>query len=188
MHGGLRAVDPVTVKVYEIRSNHARRLMKGAITGVLGDATRAVSQLGILLATFGKAAEQPILFLNEPRRQAERAERVAEVLGIEIEQAEDRELVRGRLAELLVEMETELRHRDVLAKDADTKAFREHFQKILTLAAEEVAAEHDPFAGTMPLALREAFQSHDIQERLREVAVMLHSLREGVESMNDLDE
>ncbi len=189
MAGGLRAIDPDFAGSYAIEEGHARRLMKGAITGVLGDASTAVSQLGILLATYGKAAEQQILVLNEELRERERAERVAKVLGVEQEEAEDREAVRMRLAELLIELETELRHRsDVFEKGADMKGFLQRFDLVLKLASEEVLAEHDPFAATMPLVLREAFQTHDIQVQLREVKVALHALRENMESMHDMDE
>lgn len=189
MSGGLRSIDPDASGGYAIDEGHARRLMKGAITGVLGDASRSVTQLGILMATYGKAAEQDILVLNEQLRDRERAARVAEVLEVTVEEATDREFVRQRLAELLIELETEIRHReDAFEKGADFEAFKARFEIVLKLASEEVLAEHDPFAATMPLALREAFQSRDIQEQLHDVKVALHSLREGVESINDLDE
>jgi hypothetical protein len=189
MSGGLRAIDPDHAGAYAIDEGHARRLMKGAITGALGDATRSVAQLGILLATFGKAAEQPIQILDEQLRDRERAARVAEILGIDEAEAADRESVRLRLAELLKELETEIRHRDdAFEKGADMKDFQARFDVVLRLASEEVAAEYDPFAATIPLALREAFQSRDIQHQLKEVKVALHALREGVESMNDLEE
>jgi hypothetical protein len=187
MTGGLRAVDPEVARAYEITAAHARRLMKGAITGALGEASEAVQQLGILLAVFGKAAETDVLVLDEERRRSERAARLASVLGVSPDEADDREVVRGRLAEVLIELEAELRSADVMRRGADAAAFRAHFQRIMQLAAEEVAAEHDPFAGTMPLALRQAFQDHSIQQRLREVAVLLQSTREAVEDVDDAD-
>jgi len=189
MAGGLRAIDPSSAQAYAIEEGHARRLMKGAITGVMTDASVAIQQLGVLLATYGKAAEQPIRLLDEERRQRERAERVAQVLGVEVEAAEDREVVRTRLAELLIELEAELRCRsDAFEKGSDTTDFLERLDVALKLASEEAIAEHDALASTMPLVLREAFQAHAIQDPLREVKVALQALREHLESIHDREE
>ena len=110
-------------------------------------------------------------------------------ISIEEAEAHDREAVRLRLAEVFQELETEIRHRDdAMVKGADTKEVLERFDLLMGLVSEEVAAEYDPFAATMPLVLREAFQSRELQHQLKEVKVALQAVREHVESINDLEE
>ncbi len=187
MSGGLRAVDPDVVVVYELEEVHARRLMKGAITGALMQASHVLEQLGVFIAVFGKAAEQPIVTLDTDYAAERRAERMAEVLQLPLEQARDPEIVRGRLAELLIELEVQLQSPDLLDRDADRTAFREQFQRILQVAADQVIAEHEQAASTMPLALRQAFQDHRIQQKLRDVGALLQNVREAAEDLAEDD-
>ena len=188
MSGALRAVDAAVARAYAIDPRHARRLMKDAITGAMRQASEQIEQLGVLIAVFGKAAEQPVLALDEDRIAAERATRIAAVLGIEPDEAGDREVIRGRIAELLIELDAELRGPDALRHRADVAAFQQRFQLLLTLAAEEVAAEVNAAGAALPLALREAFQDHGVQQQLRDVAVLLQHTREAVQDVNDLDD
>jgi len=185
MTGGLRAVDPEVATAYELTEAHARRLLKGAITGALQEASASIQQLGILLAVFGKAAQQPVDILDPAVARERRAERMAEVLDLPLEQARDPDVVRGRLAELLIELQVQLESQDVTSPDADLDAFRDQFHQILRVAADQVIAEHEEAATIMPLALRQAFQDYDIQQQLREVGALLQNIREGAEDLTD---
>jgi len=185
MTGGLRAVDPEVARNYELTEAHARRLMKGAITGALMEASTSIQQLGILLAVFGKAARQPVSILDPAWAQEQRAQRMAEVLGLPIDQTRDPELVRGRLAELLIELQVQLETQDVTDAELDLSDFKVQFQRILQVAADQVVAEHEEAATLMPLALRQAFQDYDIQQQLREVGALLQQVGEAAEDLAD---
>jgi len=187
MTGGLRAVDPEVVRVYELTEAHARRLMKGAITGALQEASVSLQQLGVLVAVFGQAARQPVEILDASWAQERRAQRMAEVLALPIEQARDPEVVRGRLAELLIELQVQLESDDVTNPEFDTTAFQEKFQQILQVAADQVIAEHEEAATVMPLALRQAFQDYGIQQQLRDVGALLQQVREAAEDLSEDD-
>jgi hypothetical protein len=187
MSGLLRAVDPEVAPAYEIDEVHARRLMKGAITGALVQASDVLQQIGVMMAVFGKAAEQPVVTLDTEWLAVQRAQRLATTLGLSLDDATDHEIVRTRLGELLAELQVELQSDDVLDPEADREGFRERFQRILQVAAELTLAEHEQVASTMPLALRQAFQDHRIQQKLRDVGALLQRVREGAEDLTEGD-